>query len=172
MKARSGIRINFEACLALEDTDGLQNMAGVGLMRCKNLTLLQGLSGRPELVSGMSYQMENRKYTVPRRGISWELLGSSDGYLSGVLGLSDNQNLTSLASLGSTPWPKVQALLLDSAALSGRSRTAIMLDAALTRGGRAFACDFVRAWLRARVPWLRGVWAAWRASWRNPAETV
>ena len=67
---------------------------------------------------------------------------------------------------------RLRALLLDSAALSGRSRTAIMLDAALTRGGRAFACDFVRAWLRARVPWLRGVWAAWRASWRTPAETV
>ena len=67
---------------------------------------------------------------------------------------------------------RLRALLLDSAALSGRSRTAIMLDAALTRGGRAFACDFVRAWLRARVPWLRGVWAAWRTSWRTPAETV
>ena len=67
---------------------------------------------------------------------------------------------------------RLRALLLDSAALSGRSRTAIMLDAARTRGGRAFAWDFVRAWLRARVPWLRGVWAAWRTSWRTPAEIV
>ena len=68
------------------------------------------------------------------------------------------QTLRSLTrdARGAPDLSRLRALLLDSAALSGRSRAAIMLDAALTRGGRAFAWDFVRAWLRARVPWLRG----------------
>ena len=51
---------------------------------------------------------------------------------------------------------RLRALLRDSAALSGRSRLSVMLDAATTRGGRAFAWDFVRAWVRARLRWRRG----------------
>ena len=80
------------------------------------------------------------------------------------------QTLRSLTrdARGAPDLGRLRALLLDSAALSGRSRTAIMLDAALTRGGRAFAWDFARAWLRARVPWLRGAWGRRDV----PAETV
>ena len=51
---------------------------------------------------------------------------------------------------------RLRALLRDSAALSGRSRLSVMLDAATTRGGRAFAWDFVRASVRARLRWRRG----------------
>lgn len=45
---------------------------------------------------------------------------------------------------------KLSALLRESAALTGRSRLAVLTDAALTRGGRAFALDFMRTWLVTR----------------------
>ena len=48
-------------------------------------------------------------------------------------------------------WRRLAALVRDSAALSGRSRLAVLLDAAASRGGRAFAWDFSRGWLASRL---------------------
>ena len=60
------------------------------------------------------------------------------------------RQLTRDDATGAPDLGRLRALLRDSARLSGRSRAAVLLDAATTRGGRAFAWDFARAWWRTR----------------------
>ncbi|MDG1479357.1 MAG: hypothetical protein P8R54_07180 [Myxococcota bacterium] len=148
LKTLSGTCITFERCQALEDTDGLQGMDGVGLMGCNNVTSLQGLSGRPRLLSGVNYRGSSRSYTLARRGIAWEVLGSSDDYLREVLSLSGNQHLTSLASLGSTPWPAVESLSLEGTSalvsLEGIEALTGLQHLNLTNNPHLLSLDFSR----------------------------